>query len=408
MIVLFCIFAAVLIYFSLRSFVGGIGYLKYAKQEMRKPASTFTPFVTVIVPCKGLDQGFAENFAPLLTQDYPRYEVIFVVDGERDPAIEVINEVRSDSKPDTKLVIAPKASCSSQKVENLRHAVLEADPLSEIFVFVDSDARPRSVLLRSLAAPLADEKVGIATGYRWFISNRPSFASELRSAWNASIASSLGPNSSFCWAGSMAVRRETFERLNVRQRWKGTVSDDFTLARVIKEAGLTIRYVPTALTPSIENCTFRELLEFTTRQMKLTRVYSRRLWLMSFFGSAVFNVALIWAFFLTVTANVNGLAFFAAVTTIVLVFTFSIAKAHLRWKAVKLLLVEHSGQIRRQFWWQNTLWLLTPMIFLGNCMAAAFSRTINWRGTVYEMVSPTETRILTQPKYLNKRQSKVL
>ena len=83
----------------------------------------------------------------------------------------------------------------------------------------------------------------------------------------------------------MAVSRKTFERLKLRDRLKGTLSDDFTVTRAVREAGLDIRFVPQALTPSTDYCTFREMLEFTTRQMKITRVYATRLWLISFFGS---------------------------------------------------------------------------------------------------------------------------
>ena len=62
-------------------------------------------------------------------------------------------------------------------------------------VRVDSDARPRNDWLRLLVAPLADEGMGAATGYRWFIPNKGGFASRLRSVWNASIASALGERS---------------------------------------------------------------------------------------------------------------------------------------------------------------------------------------------------------------------
>jgi cellulose synthase/poly-beta-1,6-N-acetylglucosamine synthase-like glycosyltransferase len=102
-----------------------------------------------------------------------------------------------------------------------------------------------------------------------------SFASELRSAWNASIASALGPNlkSNFCWGGSTAIRRDVFERIDMREKWRGTLSDDFAVTRAIKAAGLAIYFVPKALIASVESCTFKELFEFTNRQMKITRVY---------------------------------------------------------------------------------------------------------------------------------------
>ena len=80
MIFIFYILAATLIYFSYRSFRGGVNYLNYFKHELARPPSDFMPFTTVIVPCKGLDQGLSENLEALLVQDYPNYEVIFVVD----------------------------------------------------------------------------------------------------------------------------------------------------------------------------------------------------------------------------------------------------------------------------------------------------------------------------------------
>jgi ceramide glucosyltransferase len=395
----FYFFATILIYFSLRSFLGGINFLGYVRSELAKPASDFTPFVSLIAPCKGYDHGLDENLNTLFEQDYPAYEVIFVIDDASDLAADVIRKLTSRFPNGSKLVVAPRSTGSSQKVENLREAALHVDARSEVLAFVDSDVRTASGWLRALVAPLRNERVGAATGYRWFIADKPSFAAELRSAWNASIASALGPkvSSNFCWGGSMAIRREVFEGLNIREQLQGTVSDDFTITRLIKQAGLDIYFVPQALTPSIENCTFRELLEFTNRQMKITRVYAAHLWALSYFGSALFNLTLIWAFMISLSAPSNSFAFWAATLTIAVVATFSIGKSYLRWKAVKLILVNHSSQISKQFLSQNTLWLFAPAIFLYNCSNATFSRTINWRGNVYEMVSPTETRLLEGP-----------
>jgi cellulose synthase/poly-beta-1,6-N-acetylglucosamine synthase-like glycosyltransferase len=338
-----------------------------------------------------LDQGLNENLRALRDQDYPEYELLFVVDDEADAAVPVIRSVSTDAE----LIIAPQASGTSQKVENLREAVLHVSPRSRVLVFADSDARPGKDWLRHLVAPLADETVGVATGYRWFVSPDPTFASELRSVWNASIASSLGPgdNNQFCWGGAMAIRREVFDRLGVRDKWKGTVSDDFVLARVVRDAGLAIRFVPQALTASLENCTLPETLEFTTRQMKLTRVYSPALWKMSYFGSGLFNAVMIAAFAITVFERNDKFAVAAAISTLAAVSAFSIAKAHLRLKAVERVLTGHEETVRRQWFSQLTLWALTPALFFYNCTRALFSRTIDWRGITYILRSPTETVI---------------
>ena len=427
MIFVFYFFAAILILLSFKSFRGGIEYLRFFKTELAKPQSEFTPFVTVVAPCRGLDDGLDENLQALFDLDYPAYEVIFVVDDASDPAVAIISSILNRGDAETrredrdqltekgfispasaslrlcgenrvsaKLIIADKAQRSSQKVENLREAVLHAADASRAFVFVDSDARPSSEWLRYLVAPLEDKNLGAATGYRWFISKHPSFASELRCAWNASIASALGPNtkSNFCWGGSMAMRRDTFERLKIREKWSGTLSDDFTGTRALNQANLPIVCVPQGLTASVEDCTFSEMLEFTTRQMKITRVYATKLWVLSFVGSGLFNAVMLAAFLIVILSRQNNLAVALAIATLVLVAAFSAGKSWLRLKAVKLVLRNYDAELKKQFWTQNTLWLLTPAIFFYNSVAAWLSRRMTWRGTVYELKSPTETVII--------------
>ncbi len=400
MIVFYYILAAILIYFSYKSFRGGIYYLDYFKKELAKPRSLYTPFATIIAPYKGLDYGLKENLAALLEQDYPKYEVIFVVDDIADPAVKVIEEVsRKDAKA-AKLIVAPKAVDSSQKVTNLREAVLHIDPKSQVYVFVDSDARPAKDWLHHLVAPLEDVNIGAATGYRWFISKNLTFASEIQSVWNASIASALGANtgSNFCWGGSMAIRRDTFERLNIRKKWLGTLSDDFVVTRTMKAVNLPIYFVPQALTATIEDCRFSELLEFTTRQMKITRVYASKLWLLSFFGSGLFNLVMIWSVFIVIFKAAGGIEFWAASITLFIVGVCSIAKSTLRLNAVWLVLEDHRVELKRQYWTHTVLTFLTPALFLYNCVAAAFSRTLTWRGITYKLTAADKTEIVTVVK----------
>lgn len=400
MIFVFYAFALLLIFFSYRSLAGGVAYLRFFRSELAKPRSNYTPFVSIIAPCRGVDEGMGHNLAALIEQDHPEYEVIFVVDDSNDPAVTVINNIISAATIPTKLVVAPKAAGSSQKVENLREAVLHADDRSRVFVFVDSDTRPLKTWLRELTAPLESNNIGAATGYRWFISDEPTFASELRSVWNASIASALGPNTSsnFCWGGSMAIRRDIFERIGMRDRWLGTLSDDFAMTRALNDAKLPVVFVPQALTASVESCTFREMLEFTTRQMKITRVYAQPLWILSFFGSGLFNVVMIAAFLIVLLSSRNSFAVWFSIATIAIVSICSVGKAWLRLRAVELILTGNVAALRRQNWTQNTLWLLTPAIFLYNCIAALISPRMTWRGIRYELKSPTETVIISGVK----------
>lgn len=406
MIFAFYFFAAVLVFLSYKSLRGGIDYLNFFEKELDASKMDHAPFVSIIAPCRGLDADLEENLRALFVQDFPTYEIIFAVDDERDQAVLIIEKIRkefhhrdTETQGFSKIVFAGKAVNESQKIHNLREAVMHVSDESKVFVFVDSDARPAKHWLANLVAPLRDERVGAATGYRWFVQKRGGFSTHLRSVWNASIASALGANtkSNFCWGGSMAIRRETFETLQIRKRLKGTLSDDFTVTCVMKEANQEIRFVPQCLTASVEDCNFGELLEFTTRQMKITRVYAAHLWKASFIGSFLFNLVWIWGSLILVLNSIKEFPFWFALVSLVLIAAFSTGKSWLRLKAVKLVLNDYEKQLDEQFWAQNVLWILTPALFFYNCVRALLSRKIFWRGIAYELKSPTETVIIQKP-----------
>ncbi|MDQ5847139.1 MAG: glycosyltransferase family 2 protein, partial [Acidobacteriota bacterium] len=268
MMPLFYVLAVIVVGLGVLSLRNGLKFARYVRDETARPLPAFTPFVSVIAPCRGLDQGLTENIAALFGQDYPSCEIVFVTDSSSDASLPLIEETIRGSSIPARIVIAGEAVDSGQKVHNLRVAVAQVAPETEVLVFVDTDARPQPNWLASLVSQLADERLGATTGYRWFIPETGGFASHLRSVWNASIASALGErgDKNFCWGGSTAIRKSTFDELQIAERWRGTVSDDFTMTRVLQEANLPIRFVPACLVASLDGCTFKELLEFSNRQ----------------------------------------------------------------------------------------------------------------------------------------------
>ena len=191
----FYFFAAIVIWLGILSLRGGLSFAAYLRRETARPIPDFTPFVSVIAPSRGLEEGLRENISALFEQNYPGYEIIFVTGRVDDPSLAVVDEVGKaanvSGRVSSCVVIAGDAIDCGQKVHNLRIAVSQVDPRNEVLVFVDTDARPQSGWLRSLVAPLADESLGAASGYRWFIPEHGGVASQLRSVWNASIASAL-------------------------------------------------------------------------------------------------------------------------------------------------------------------------------------------------------------------------
>jgi cellulose synthase/poly-beta-1,6-N-acetylglucosamine synthase-like glycosyltransferase len=392
--------AALVILQSLLSLRGGVRYFNFFRRELDAPRALYMPFATVFVPCRGLDQGLRRNLSALFRQHYPAHELLFVSDRDDDAGLGLARQLAGEFEGETvaraRFVVAGRATDSGQKVHNLRAAVAEADASSEVFVFVDTDARPRADWLRSLVAPLGEAGAGAATGYRWFLPAVGGFASQLRSVWNASIASALGADvrRNFCWGGSTAVRRETFERLGMRERWRGTVSDDYALTRALSGAGLPVRFVPACLTASVEDCTLGEMLEFTTRQLKITRVYAPHLWAVVLVSNLLFVAAFFGGLALAFARAAAGLSFVWPLAAVACIFLLGMWKSFFRLRAVALVLEEHHGRLRAGVWAHLLLWPLTAAVFLYNALAAALSRRIVWRGIGYELKSPTETEII--------------
>jgi len=385
--VVYYFLALVACWIGIKSLMGGFRFAAYVRRETSRAWQDFQPFVSVIAPCRGLEPGLADNLRPLLEQDYPRYEVLFVFDRVDDPAARLVSHGSSQIG---RTIIAGPATDSGQKVHNLRVAAAQVDPESEVLVFVDTDARPAKDWLRKLVAPLADETLGASSGYRWFVPEKGGIASRLRGVWNASIASALGGDTAknFCWGGSTAIRRSTFEQLNVSDRWRGTVSDDFTITRVLKEAKLPIHFTPNCLVSSVGDCGWRELFEFTTRQIKITRVYASHLWLPLLLGSSLFVLAFFGGLLLIGVYPRSSAAYIFTL----IIFTLGAAKSFIRFRAVSSVLQTD----RRDLVAHVLLWPFASLLYLYNCIVAGFSRRIEWRGITYELKSPSEAVIISR------------
>jgi cellulose synthase/poly-beta-1,6-N-acetylglucosamine synthase-like glycosyltransferase len=329
--------------------------------------------VIVFCPCKGVDHDFEKNIRSLLEQDYPSYTVRFVVESDNDEAYVALTRMGI-----REILIAGRASECGQKVHNLTYAVQHAGDSAKIYVFCDSDARFPRRWLSNLIAPL--DPTNVTTGYRWYAAERFSIPTLLRSVWNASIVTALGDHErNFTWGGSMAMCRSTFERLNILYAWQGSVSDDFAVTRAAERARVRIVFVPECLIPSYGECTWRELVEFTTRQVTITRVYHPRLWRLALFGSAVFNVAF-W-----------GLLFVQPSISLV-IYLLGAAKSWIRIRAVRSVLP--ASVLSRHDWFYILFFPAAALLYLYNMIRSAAGTDIVWRQIRYKLVSPNETRVV--------------
>jgi len=220
---LFYILAALLIIQGLFSLLEGIQFRGFIHRSLQKPVGSFAPKASIIAPCKGVDAELEENFNALFNQNYPDYEIVFAIASSDDPARPVIEKAMAKHpQAASRLVIASPSDRRSEKISNLLSALDFVSAESEALVFVDSDARADHNWLRALVAPLCERSVGAATGYRWYLPERGGLWSAVLSAWNGTVATTLGGHShNFAWGGATAILRETLERVDIRRKWQG-------------------------------------------------------------------------------------------------------------------------------------------------------------------------------------------
>jgi cellulose synthase/poly-beta-1,6-N-acetylglucosamine synthase-like glycosyltransferase len=395
---LFYILAALLILQGLFSLLEGIQFRAFIHRSLQEPVASFTPQVSIIAPCKGIDPELEENFEALFKQNYPDYEIIFAIASRDDPARPLIEKaMATHPQVNSRLIIATSSSSRSEKISNLLSALDYASAKSEALAFVDSDARAHKNWLRALVAPLGGSGVGAATGYRWYLPERGGFWSAALSAWNGSVATTLGSHSrNFAWGGATAILRETFERVDLRGKWQGAVSDDYALTRAMQEAGLGIIFVPRCLMLSRQDVSFGRLLEFTTRQVIITRVYRPRVWWAGLISSALFAAVffggIAFTFSRAVRENIT-----VPLLMLATIYLLGSMKGALRLLAAREALPQARERITSLWWMFCFLWPLVSLIFLYNFIKSAMTRRINWRGVCYEMRSPTETAVISKP-----------
>lgn len=122
----------------------------------------FHPPVTILKPLCGVDTDSYQNLVSFIIQDYPQYQIIFTVRDEKDPIIEIVHKLIEEyPNKDISLVIKNDVMGANLKISNVANSYDLAK--YDILAIADSDIRVNSDYLKTIIAPLQDEKVGVVT-----------------------------------------------------------------------------------------------------------------------------------------------------------------------------------------------------------------------------------------------------
>jgi ceramide glucosyltransferase len=373
----------------------GVQWLGYARRRMRTDPGFHAPRVAVLCPCKGVEPGLERNLVSLTEFNHQNYEVFFIVASASDPAVPILNRVISSSRPKAHLIVAGQPQNCGEKVNNLSVAVEELPEEFEVLVFADSDGRPGRSWLQRLTAPLDDDRIGATTTMRWMIANRGNLATALLAAWNAPIVTMLSEKGrNFCWGGGTAIRRTVFEGIGVLDEWRTSVSDDYSITNALQRAGRSIFFVPECLTVSFVETDFKGLLEFSNRQILITRVYAQKIWRAAAATHLLYCVTVVLGLGLMIGDLIGERPALHIAALLILIFLLSAIRASLRVIAVTEILPASKAQIMNQAWVNIALPAAIPFLYLTNFTHSLLTRKIRWRNIHYELISANQTRII--------------
>jgi ceramide glucosyltransferase len=394
--ILFYILAIPQILLGLYLIGQAVQWLGYARRRLHTDPGFYSPKVAVLCPCKGMEPALERNLVALTEFDYQNYEIFFLIASASDPAYNVVKRVAATSRAKAHVVLTEKPDGCSEKVNNLRLGILQLDPEFDVFTFVDSDGRPGKNWLHRMVAPLSDSRIGATTTMRWLIPNRNNLATALLAAWNAPIVTMLSEKGkNFCWGGGTAIRRSVFDQSGVAEAWRHSVSDDYSMTRALEQAGRSIVFLPECIVPSFVETDFTGLMEFTNRQVLITRVYAEKIWGMAAGTHLLYCLTLILGVLLTLSVFMASLAAFPFAALTFLPVLLSMIRGALRAAGVSEVLPAYKSQIAGQAWIYVLLTIFIPFLYVVNFITSLITRKMRWRGVTYELISPEQTRVIS-------------
>jgi ceramide glucosyltransferase len=292
-VLLACVIAAIVYYII--AFAAGLLWFADRRRQ-RALGLNYTPPVTIFKPVRGADAEAYENFASFLRQDYPEYQIIFGLREESDPAIPIVRRLIADfPERDIELVVSSDELGHNAKVSNLQNMYAKAK--HDVLLIADSDIRVEPDYLRRIVAPLRPQagpqdgpqsnlpvgsharrpQVGMVTClYRG--TNAKTFAGLLE---NIGVSATFGPDVcsaralqgvKFAFGSTIAMRRETLERMGGFPALADYLADDFLLGSHTANEGLEVVLSDCVVEHVSAPDTFAAMLRHQVRWARTVRV----------------------------------------------------------------------------------------------------------------------------------------
>jgi ceramide glucosyltransferase len=340
------------------------------KQQSASNQSQFTPPVTCFKAIRGLDDDAYENFASFCCQDYPEYEILFCVD-ENDPTIPVLKRlIQAYPKTNIRLIYGPDHHAINDKVARLDRLSKEAR--YDVWVLTDGDVRVEPSYLRTVVAPMRDEKIGGVTCF-YYGTKETTFIEKLQELgmmcdfFPGILVAWLLDGVKFGFGQTIVTTRKHVQGFGGFAAIESRPADDLLTCRLVAEQGYEIKLLPYVVRTTPDFRSMKDLLYKRTRWMTVMR--HMRPW--GHLG-LIFTFGLPWSLLALVLAP-------SVATAGIFLGGYILFRVWMTW------LVGVHGLKQSGLWpkmWMIPIWDATVSLIW---LASFARRTIRWRGVDYTL-----------------------
>jgi ceramide glucosyltransferase len=226
--------------------------------------------VSILKPLKGTDPGMYEAFRSHCLQNYPNYEIIFGVSDPADPALELIERLKSEfPKSDIRLVICTEILGTNVKVSNLVQMLREAR--HEVLIVNDSDILVPPDYLVRVASALSKPEVGLVTClYRGRAAD--TLGSRLEAlgigtdfSAGVLVAQELEGGLRFGLGSTLALRKRDLKTVGGFESMLEYLADDYQVGAKLAEQDLSVELSHVVVDTFLPPYSLREFLDHQLR-----------------------------------------------------------------------------------------------------------------------------------------------
>lgn len=205
------------------------------------------PFVSILKPLHGLDEGLEQNLRSFFEQDYQGgFEILFAARGESDEGLALARRLSADYPGiPARFFVTGEPPIPNAKVFSL--SLMTREAASDILVMSDSDIRVTPRMLRTIASEFADLNLGVATCPYRAVPGARSFWSTLEAIgmntefWGGALAARLVERGvHFAVGPTIAARRSVLEAIGGWDLLSRYLAEDFVMGQFASEKGFGV------------------------------------------------------------------------------------------------------------------------------------------------------------------------